>query len=171
MDSLLIFCYYFKKCLNICQAHLRKSKTLLCITVSVLYKPSSQISVGWQLLVVTVQLSSCWAARKSSGNSTGNGTPTCQPFAPGTQHSCSLAPLQAGSILILGTDLLDFSHFTVCKGLIQTASPQLKTDWAAGLSHALSKCWVGSLMISEVIFTASDNFQSFMCSVVLKIQV
>lgn len=133
--------------------------------VSVLHKPSSQICVGRQLLVVSAQLSSCWAARESSG------TPTCQPSAPGTQHQSSLAPLQAGSILILGTDLLGFSHLLSARALSFIPSLQLETDWAAGLIYALSKCWGGSLIISEVIFTASDNFQSFVSSVILKIQV
>lgn len=116
--------------------------------VSVLYKASSQISVGWQLLVVPVQLNSCWAVRESSGNSTGSGTPTCQPSAPGTHPSCSLAPLQAGSILVLGTDLLDFSHLLSARALsncISAAEDRLG-------------CWA-KLCTLQVLGGQPDNFR------------
>lgn len=116
--------------------------------VSVLYKPSSQISVGWQLLVVSVQLNSCWALRESSGNSTGSGTPTSQPSAPGTHHLCSLSPLQAGSILIWGTDLLDFSHLLSARALSNCISAA-----AGGLG-----CWA-QLCTLQVLGRQPDNFR------------
>lgn len=111
--------------------------------------------MGWQLLVVPVPTPFLLARRESSGNPVSCGTPTCQPFCPSppslTQPGCSTSWQRSD----FGKWAAGFYPLTICKGLIQRASLRLKADWAAGFSHALSKYWVGSLIITEIIFRAS----------------